>query len=124
MSTPYTPLLFTNEGIQEAMLPSPDNNMLINSLGTLEFLEHSEVRGVQPDKGKLKSVAYVPAANLWCSRCALPPWMGSWWSLYWSKELLNTTGRALMKIENIFSCLCVNKMCNIQKCFLAVWNKK
>lgn len=46
MSTPYTPLLFTNEGIQEAMLPSPDNNMLINSLGTLEFLEHSEVRGV------------------------------------------------------------------------------
>lgn len=45
--------MFTNEGIQEAMLPSPDNNMLINFLGTLEFLERSEVRGVQPDAGKL-----------------------------------------------------------------------
>lgn len=109
------PLLFTNEGIQEATLPSPDNNVLINFLGTLEFLEHSEVRGVQPDAGKLKSAVYEPAANLWRSRCALPPWMGSWWSLYLSKELLNTAGRALMKIENIFCCLCVNKMCNRYK---------
>ena len=66
------PLLFTNEGIQEAMLPSPDNNVLINFVGTLEFLEHSGVRGAQPDAGKLTRAAYVPAATPWPSRCGSP----------------------------------------------------
>lgn len=95
------PLLFTNEDIPEAMFSFSDNNVLTNFLGTLEFTKHSGVRDAHSDVGKLKSVAYVPAANLAFQIC-VPPWIGSWWSLYLSKELLSTTGRALMKIENIF----------------------
>lgn len=71
------PHLFTNEDIQEAMLSSSGNNVLTNFLGTLEFIKHSGVRDAHSGVDKLKSAAYVPAANLGPQMCA-PPWIGSW----------------------------------------------
>lgn len=94
ISTPYAPLLFTNEGIQEATLSSPDNNVLINFLGTLELLEQ-EMCSLLWAESCGRCASCKPVALQMCG----PPRTGG---LYLSKELFNTTRRALMKIEGVF----------------------
>lgn len=97
ISTPSAPLLFTSEGIQEATLSSPDNNVLINFLGTSEFLER-EMCSLLWAEGCGRCASCKPVALQMCA----PPRTGG---LCLSKELLDITRRALKIESGCFLCV-------------------